>query len=45
MLLDSVTNYCGAFYEAEICVVRFHRFSNYCVKQAEKLDNLHLVVV
>jgi len=43
-LLDSVTNYCGAFYEAEICVVSFNRFSNYCVKQAEQLDNLHLVV-
>ena len=44
MLLDHVTDYCGAFYEAEICVVSFHRFSNYCVKQAGKLDNLHLVV-
>ena len=44
VLLDSVTNYCGAFYEAEICVVNFHRFSNYCVKQAGQLDNLHLVV-
>ena len=43
-LLDSVTNYCGAFYEAEICVVSFNRFSNYCVKQAGQLDNLHLVV-
>lgn len=43
-LLDSVTNYCGAFYEAEICVVSFNRFSNYCVTQAGRLDNLHLVV-
>lgn len=44
VLLDSVTNYCGAFYEAEICVVSINRFSNYCVKQAGQLDNLHLVV-
>lgn len=43
-LMDSVTNYCNAFYEAEICVVSFSRFSNYCVKQAGQLDNLHLVV-
>ena len=43
-LLDHVTDYCSAFYEAEICVVSFHRFSNYCVKQAGQLDNLHLVV-
>lgn len=43
-LLDHVTDYCGAFYEAEICVVSFNRFSNYCVKQAGQLDNLHLVV-
>ena len=43
-LMDHVTDYCGAFYEAEICVVSFNRFSNYCVKQAGKLDNLHLVV-
>ena len=42
-LLDHVTDYCGAFYEAEICVVSFNRFSNYCVKQAGQLDNLHLV--
>ncbi len=44
VLLNSVTDYCNAFYEAEICVVSFHRFSNYCVKQAGQLDNLHLVV-
>ncbi len=44
MLMDSVTDYCNAFYEAEICVVSFNRFSNYCVKQAGQLDNLHLVV-
>ena len=44
MILDHVTDYCGAFYEAEICVVSFNRFSNYCVKQAGRLDNLHLVV-
>jgi len=44
MLLDSVTDYCGAFYKAEICVMSFHRFSNYCVKQAGQLDNLYLVV-
>ena len=44
VLLGSVTNYCGAFYEAEICVVSFNRFSNYCVKQAGQLDNLYLVV-
>ena len=43
-LMDHVTDYCGAFYEAEICVVNFHRFSNYCVKQSGQLDNLHLVV-
>lgn len=43
-LFDSVMDYCSAFYEAEICVVSFHRFSNYCVKQARKLDNLHLVI-
>lgn len=43
-LLDSVTDYCGAFYEAEICVVSFNRFSNYCVKQSGELDNLHLVI-
>ncbi|MBO5382926.1 MAG: hypothetical protein J6A30_01355 [Ruminococcus sp.] len=43
-LMDSVTDYCNAFYESEICVVSFHRFSNYCVKQAGKLDNLHLVI-
>ncbi len=43
-LMDHVTDYCGAFYEAEICVVSFNRFSNYCVKQAGQLDNLHLVV-
>lgn len=42
-LFDSVTDYCNAFYEAEICVVSFNRFSNYCVKQAGQLDNLHLV--
>ncbi|MBE6826677.1 MAG: hypothetical protein E7511_07315 [Ruminococcus sp.] len=33
-LFDSVTDYCDAFYEAEICVVSFNRFSNYCVRQA-----------
>ena len=44
LLLDSVTNYCSAFYEAEICVVSFNRFSNYCVKQSGQLDNMHLVV-
>ena len=44
VLLDSVTNYCSAFYEAENCVVCFNRFSNYCVNQAGQLDNLHLVV-
>lgn len=43
-LMDSVTDYCNAFYEAEICVVSFNRFSNYCVKQAGQLDNLHLVI-
>lgn len=43
-LMDSVTDYCGAFYEAEICIVSFNRFSNYCVKQSGQLDNLHLVV-
>ncbi len=43
-LMDHVTDYCGAFYEAEICVVSFNRFSNYCVKQAGQLDNLHLMV-
>lgn len=43
--MDSVTNYCGVFYEAEICVVSLNGFSNYCVKQSGKLDNLHLVVV
>ena len=43
-LMDSVTDYCGAFYEAEICIVSFNRFSNYYVKQARQLDNLHLVV-
>ena len=43
-LFDSVMDYCSAFYEAEICVVSFNRFSNYCVKQAGQLDNLHLVV-
>ncbi len=43
-LMDHVTDYCDAFYEAEICVVSFNRFSNYCVKQAGQLDNLHLVV-
>jgi len=43
MLLNRVTDYCGAFYEAEICVVSFNRFSNYCVNQAGQLDNLHLV--
>ncbi len=43
-ILDHVTDYCGAFYEAEICVVSFNRFSNYCVNQAEQLDNLYLVV-
>ncbi|MBO5318573.1 MAG: hypothetical protein J6B01_02030 [Ruminococcus sp.] len=43
-LMDSVTNYCNAFYEAEICVVSFNRFSNYCVKQSGQLDNLHLVI-
>ncbi len=43
-LFDSVMDYCSAFYEAEICVVSFHRFSNYCVKQAGQLDNLHLVI-
>ena len=43
-LLDHVTHYRNAFYEAEICVVSFHRFSNYCVKQAGQLDNLYLVV-
>ena len=42
--MDHVTDYCGAFYEAEICIVSFNRFSNYCVKQAGQLDNLHLVV-
>ncbi len=42
-LLDHVTDYCSAFYEAEICVVSFNRFSNYCVKQARQLDNLHLI--
>jgi AAA+ ATPase superfamily predicted ATPase len=42
-LLNSVTDYCGAFYEAEIYVVSFNRFSNYCVRQASGLDNLHLV--
>ena len=43
-LLSRVTDYCDAFYESEICVVSFHRFSNYCVKQAGQLDNLRLVV-
>ena len=43
-LMASVTDYCGAFYKAEICVVSFNRFSNYCVKQAGQLDNLYLVV-
>lgn len=43
-LMDHVADYCGAFYEAEICVVSFNRFSNYCVKQSGQLDNLHLVV-
>ena len=43
-LTDHVTDYCGAFYEAEICVVSFNRFSNYCVKQSGQLDNLHLVI-
>lgn len=43
-LFDSVTDYCGAFYEAEICIVSFNRFSNYCVKQSGELDNLHLVI-
>ncbi|MBQ7007992.1 MAG: hypothetical protein IJN05_02130 [Ruminococcus sp.] len=43
-LMDSVTDYCGAFYEAEICVVSFNRFSNYCVKQSGQLDNLWLIV-
>ena len=43
-VLDYVTDYCDAFCEAEICVVSFNRFSNYCVKQAGQLDNLHLVV-
>ncbi len=44
-LFDSVMDYYSAFYEAEICVVSFNRFSNYCVKQSGQLDNLHLVVV
>lgn len=44
MLFDSVTDYCDAFYEAEVCVVSFNRFCNYCVKQSGQLDNLHLVV-
>ena len=43
-LFDSVMDYCSAFYEAEICVVSFHRFGDYCVKQAGQLDNLHLVI-
>ncbi len=43
-LLDHVTDYCSAFYEAEICVVSFNRFSNYCVKQAGKFSNLWLIV-
>ena len=43
-LFDSVTDYCSAFCEAEICVVSINRFSNYCVKQAGQLDNLHLVI-
>ena len=43
-LLSRVTDYCGAFYEAEICVVSFNRFSNYCVKQSGQLDNLHLLI-
>ncbi len=42
-LFDSVMDYCSTFYEAEICIVSFNRFSNYCVKQAGQLDNLHLV--
>ena len=43
MLLDHVTDYCNAFYEAEICIVSINRFSNYCVNQAGKLNNLHLL--
>lgn len=43
-LFDSVMDDCSAFYVAEICVVSFNRFSNYCVKQSGQFDNLHLVI-
>ena len=43
-LYDSVTRFSAAFYDAEICIASFHRFSNYCVEEAARLGNLHLVV-